>query len=106
MASTGTAACRSVPVPAGTPHGDRSVKEAVENGLHDLIEEHRKAVAEFTTDTRESTVERAAERIRQTRFKVQAYAEYLGAAKEGLLGQLADAQDELRKKVAELGTAA
>lgn len=94
------------PVPAGTPHGDASVKDAVEKGLGELIEEHRKAVAEFSTDTRESTLERAAEKIRNTKFKIQAYAEYLGAAKEGLMEQLAEAQEELRKKITELGAAA
>jgi hypothetical protein len=94
------------PVPAGTPHGDRSVKEAVEHGLYDLIEEHRKAVAEFTADTRESTLARAAEKIRDTRFKILAYAEYLGAAKDGLMEQLGQATEELRKKLKELGSAA
>src|SRR5262249_21349689 len=65
------------PVPAGTPHGDRSVKDAVASGIAALIEEHRKAVADFGADTRESTLERAAERIRLTRHKVDAYAVYL-----------------------------
>jgi hypothetical protein len=53
-----------------------------------------------------ATVERAAERIRQTKFKVQAYAEYLGAAKDGLLAKLGEAQEDLRKKVVGLGSAA
>ena len=41
------------PVPAGTPHGDKSVKDAVAGGIATLIEEHRAAVATFGTDTRE-----------------------------------------------------
>ena len=56
---------RRFPVPAGTPHGDRSVKEAVAGGIASLIEEHRQAVALFGSDTRASTLERAAERIKQ-----------------------------------------
>ena len=61
------------PVPAGTPHGDRSVKDAVAGGIATLIGEHRAAVAAFGSDTRESTLERAAERIRVTRHKIASY---------------------------------
>jgi hypothetical protein len=61
---------RRFPVPAGTAHGDRSVKEAVASGLAALIEEHRQAIAGFGEDTRSDTIERAAERIRITRHKV------------------------------------
>src|SRR5438105_2377787 len=50
------------PVPAGTPHGDRSVKDAVADGLASLIAEHRDAVARFGDDTRRDTLDRAAER--------------------------------------------
>ena len=70
------------PVPAGTPHGDRSVKDAVAGGIAALIEEHRAAVATFGADTRESTLERAAERIRLTRHKIEAYACYLAEERE------------------------
>lgn len=92
------------PVPAGTPHGDRSVKEAVACGLSSIIEEHRQAVAEFGVDTRESTLERAAERIRVTRHKVGAYAAYLAEEREKLERDLAEASHELRKKVEQLAT--
>jgi len=61
------------PVPAGTPEGDRSVKDAVASGLAALIQEHRQAIAAFDTDTREGTLERAAEKFRTTRFKIAAY---------------------------------
>ena len=57
------------PVPAGTPHGDRSVKDAVSSGIATLIEEHRAAIKSFGEDTRPSTLERAAERIRLTRHR-------------------------------------
>ncbi|HET6575538.1 MAG TPA: DUF6744 family protein [Fimbriiglobus sp.] len=87
------------PVPAGTSEGDRSVKEAVAAGLAALIAEHRQAVAAFGADTRPGTVERAAEKIRQTRFKVEAYAQYLAEERERLERDLADTQRELRAKV-------
>src|SRR5205814_4504443 len=78
------------PVPAGTPQGDRSVKEAVTCGLATLITEHRQAVGEFGTDTRESTLERAAERIKQTRFKLAAYSAYLAEERDRLEHDLAE----------------
>ncbi len=87
------------PVPAGTPEGDRSVKESVATGLGALIAEHRHAIEAFGEDTRESTLERAAERIRQTRFKVEAYSAYLAEEKARLEEQLAEAARALRAKV-------
>lgn len=92
------------PVPSGTSHGDRSVKEAVACGLGSLIEEHRQAIAVFGTDTRESTLERAAERIRVTRHKISAYAAYLAEERDRLERDLTEASQELRKKVEELST--
>jgi len=87
------------PVPAGTSEGDRSVKDAVTNGLAALIGEHRKAVASFGEDTRHDTLARAAERIRTAGFKVRAYAEYLAEERARLERDLAAAEDELRDKV-------
>lgn len=90
------------PVPAGTSEGDRSVKEAVAAGLSALIDEHRQAIARFGEDTREGTLERAAEKIRSTQFKISAYAEYLLDEKAKLDRELAAARDELRAKVEQL----
>ena len=93
------------PVPAGTAEGDRSVKDAVAAGLAALIDEHRKAVAQFGEDTRGDTLQRAAEKIRSAQFKVSAYAEYLLGEKEKLDRSLAAARDELRQKVERLAAA-
>lgn len=92
------------PVPAGTSEGDRSVKNAIAAGLATLIEEHRTAIAQFGVDTRDGTLDRAAEKIRATQFKVSAYAEYLLDEKGKLDRALAAARDELRTKVEHLGT--
>jgi hypothetical protein len=90
---------RRFPVPSGTAHGDRSVKEAVAAGLANLIAEHREAIAGFGEDTRADTIERAAERIRVTRHKVSAYAAYLAEERERLEKELAEASRELRERV-------
>jgi hypothetical protein len=97
---------RRFPVPAGTPHGDRSVKEAAACGLAALVEEHRKAVASFGEDTRGATLERAAARIREARFKVEAYGACLAEEKGRLEESLALASSELRAKVASLAASA
>ncbi len=94
------------PVPAGLPEGDRSVKESVAAGLAALIDDHRRAVAQFGDDTREDTLKRAAEKIRSTQFKVAAYAEYLLDEKAKLDRELAAARDELRAKVEQLAAPA
>ena len=94
------------PVPRGLPEGDRSVKESVAAGLAALVGEHRKAVAAFGADTREDTLRRAADKIRQTRLKVEAYAELLSEERGRLDRELAAARDELRRKVDELAAVA
>jgi hypothetical protein len=93
------------PVPRGLPEGDRSVKESVAAGLAALVDEHRRAVAEFGADTRAGTLERAAERIRRTRLKVEGYAELLADQKAALDRAVAAARDELRRKVDQLSAA-
>ena len=90
------------PVPAGTPEGDRSVKEAVADGLAALIQDHEQAIAGFGEDTRPDTLERAAERIKTTRFKVEAYAEYLAEERGRLERGLALAAQKLRQRVLQL----
>ncbi len=94
------------PVPRGLPEGDRSVKESVAAGLAALVGEHRKAVAAFGADTREETLRRAADKIRQTRLKVEAYAELLSEERGRLDRELAAARDELRRKVDQLAAVA
>ncbi len=71
-------------------------------GLAALIDEHRAAVEAFGADTRPDTVERAAERIRATRFKVEAYAAYLAEERGRLDRAVADAARRLREKVEEI----
>jgi hypothetical protein len=93
------------PVPAGTPQGDRSVKEAVASRLAALISEHEAAVATFGEDTRPDTLERAAERIRLTRHKVEAYGCYLAEERTRLEKDLAEASRKLRERVEAIASA-
>jgi hypothetical protein len=86
-------------VPAGTEEGDRSVTQAVADGLAAVVAEHRAAVAQFGTDTRSDTLQRAAEKIRTTKFKLAAYSEYLSGERARLDMAVAEAESELREKV-------
>jgi len=90
------------PVPEGTSEGDRSVTQAVADGLAAVVADHRHAVSLFGSDTREDTLKRAAEKIRTTKFKLAAYAEYLSGEKARLDRAVAEAEAELRVKVAQL----
>ena len=90
------------PVPAGTEEGDRSVTQAVADGLAAVVAEHRAAVAQFGTDTRADTLQRAAEKIRNTKFKLLTYAEYLSGERERLDRAVADPEHALRARVAEI----
>jgi hypothetical protein len=92
------------PVPQGTVEGDRSVKEAVACGLAALIAEHAQAVEGFGAETRADTLERAAERIRLTRFKIETYSTYLAEERERLECALSEASSKLRQKVESLAT--
>jgi hypothetical protein len=90
------------PVPADTRQGDRSTQDAVANGLATIITEHETAIDDFGLDTRHDTLERAAERIKATRVKIEAYASYLEDRKEELLDALTEANRKLVAKVQHL----
>ena len=62
-------------------------------------------MAQFGSDTRDDTLERAAERIRSTKFKLAAYSEYLAGERERLDRAVAEAERELRDKVREIASA-
>jgi hypothetical protein len=63
------------------------------------------AIEGFGTSTRPDTLERAASRIREAKFKVESYAEYLGAEKDRLLGSVEQLTEKLRDKVVALSEA-
>jgi hypothetical protein len=90
------------PVPAGTWQGDRSVKETVACGIASLIAEHNAAIESFGEDTRPDTLARAAERIQQTKFKIEGYSEYLAEERAHLERDLSVSTERLRVRVEEL----
>lgn len=91
-----------LPVPAGTQYGDTAIADAVGDAINKLVEGHLKAVEGFTLNTRADTIETQAERIKATRVKVQAYAEYLKDRSGDLLKAVDDANDKLHKQIEKL----
>jgi len=90
------------PVPSGTREGDRSVKDAIANGLSNLVNEYRLMIDAFGDDTREGTFEKAASQLQQARFKVETYASYLAGEQARLESLLDEASAKLKEKVASL----
>jgi hypothetical protein len=92
------------PVPADTKQGDKSVQDSIINGLSLVMADHEEAVDGFGIDTRHDTLERAAEKIKQTRVKIEAYAEYLKDRRDELLLTVDEANKKLVAKVQQIST--
>lgn len=90
------------PVPKGTEQGNASVRDAVSTGLSTLLHELNEAVDGWDDSTRESTMEKVQARYEQVSAKVDAYAEYLLGAQEGLLEQLEAAKARMVDRIIEL----
>lgn len=94
-----------LPVPAGTQHGDLAIQDIVAERMAKDISDHEAAIENFTTSTRPSTLEAAAERIKETRVKIEARANYLRERAGDLLQALEDANTRLAAQVAALSQA-
>jgi hypothetical protein len=90
------------PVPEGTQKGNKSVQAAVTQGLQQVINEHAAAVAEFGTDTRISTINKAIEKVETTGFKIEAYAQYLDTEKQKLVDTLGLIRAQMKQKLEEV----
>lgn len=90
------------PVPAGTDSGNKAVQLSVGEALAKLIQEHDDEVKSFTINTRADTIEHRAEKIKATRVRIEAYANYLGDKQAELLAAVDSAKKELADKIASL----
>lgn len=88
-----------LPVPAGTVDGNRSVSQAVDEGLQELARDLETASRGWSETTRTSTMERALEQWRTIAHKAEAYAEYLGDRQQQTLAKLAEAKATLRAEI-------
>jgi hypothetical protein len=90
------------PVPKGTKEGNASVRDAVSNGLQELVNELNGAVEEWDETTRQTTMDRGLERIQLIQFKIDAYASYLESEQGRLLGELTQAKKRMSEKISSL----
>jgi len=88
------------PVQIGTPSGDKSVKETVTHGMEALIDAHRSAIKEIREDAHPDVFKRLAEKVKHTKMKLLGYGEYLDSQKAKLEESLAEAQEELKERLA------
>ena len=87
------------PFPAGSKSGDQSVKLTIASALSALINEYSNSIDNFGSDTKPSTLEKAADHIRVARFKVESYSAYLEDERSKLDGLLVAASERLKEKV-------
>lgn len=92
------------PLLAGTVQGDNAVKRSVTDSMERLLQEHEDAIGAFTLSTRKDTLENAAERIKETRVRLQAYSHYLDTNAKTLLEKVDAADQHLREVVQNLST--
>ena len=90
------------PIPKGTKEGDRSIQNAVADAFLNLISDHESAMELFTINTRADTMAAAAERIKITRVKIEAYASYLQGKSKDLLKAVDAAKKKLDNKILNL----
>ncbi len=91
-----------LPVPEGTQTGDLTVQQCVEEYLDGLVKDHEQAVLNLSLSSRASTIQEQADKINETRVKVEAYASYLAERKDALLLAVEEAREKLAAKVAGL----
>ena len=90
------------PIPSGTRSGDQSVKLTIASALSSLINEYSHSIDNFGSDTKPSTLEKAADHIRVARFKVESYSAYLEDERTKLDDLLVAASERLKEKVSAL----
>jgi hypothetical protein len=75
------------------------VKQTIASGLSALINEYSNSIDNFGSDTKPSTLEKAADHIRVARFKVESYSAYLEDERIKLDDLLVAASERLKEKV-------
>jgi hypothetical protein len=87
------------PIAKGTQYGDEAVQKSLTSHIETIVADHIRAVSEFSINTRKDTIESAADRIKATRVKIEAYASYLQDQSTDLLKAIDEANKELVARV-------
>lgn len=92
---------RRYPVAKGHLTGDASVRDAVKEGIQSMLTDHATAITNFSAATRDGTMQSVLEDIKATKFKIDAYAAYLGEESKALKKKARDAEKMWAQKVQE-----
>lgn len=84
---------------AGGPESNKAIQETIAEQLKSVIQDHKNAVADFSLNTRQQTLESAAVKINTTRTKVEAYASYLKDQADDLMKEVEAANAKLKQQV-------
>lgn len=90
---------RRLPIPSGTAYGDKTIQDTVADAMRGIIKEHLSAVEQFTMNTRKDTIQSCAEKIKLTRNKIEAYANYLQDMSKDLLEEVDAANVKLTEQI-------
>jgi hypothetical protein len=93
---------RRLPVVAGTPQGDKAVKESLTDHMDGVIAEYEKTVGEFGLDSKPSTLERGAERIKLLRHTLEGYKLHLKDSFQSVSDKLDAAARKLKERVEQI----
>lgn len=93
------------PIPAGEPKAEKAIKNTVATAINSLIKQQETVIDGFTGIVHKSSLEKAAEKIKTGRVKIEAYAHYLGEQQKALLTSLDALNEKLRDKVKEASEA-
>lgn len=91
------------PIPAGTQRGDTLISETVAESSNKVLEEFEAAISEFNMYTPKTRMEAAVERIKEGRIRIEARANYLRDNADVLLEKSKQLEQELVKKIEQLG---
>lgn len=91
---------RRFPVPQATVEGDLAMQETVADGIQQMIDRVNAAIEELDDTSRDSTLQRRAERINSIRARVREYAELLGGESERLRQALRRSEEALGEREA------
>ncbi len=94
------------PVADAEAYGGKNtgVANTVASTVEAVITEHEEAVAAFGLDTRQTTLEAQATKIKETRVRIQALADHLGDRVQDLLKSVDAANQKLTDRIEELAT--
>lgn len=92
-----------VPLWDGDRGSDKLSKSAIVDGINSQVEALRYAVQNvWGEETRDDTVERQTARYREARLRVEAWADFLGEAAQGLLAKIGAADQEALAKAQQI----